>query len=283
MTRTPTAELALVRRFPAWRGCRGTRSRPCPHPCSRSSDWPGAATSARCGSSATIASGPLYGGNKPRKLEWLLGAARRAGGAASSPSAASARITAWRRRSAPATRGCTPCSCCCRNPLPITSATACCSITRSAPSCTSPVGRRRRRRRGAPVRRRRCCAAARSRSSRPAAASATGAIGYVNAACELADQVRAGAMPEPDAIFVPLGSGGTVAGLALGCRLAGLRSRVVAVLVTDILPPSPARLAGLARGACAACGALAPECRRCRCAPRTSPSSASTSAPPTAR
>jgi D-cysteine desulfhydrase len=59
--------------------------------------------------------------------------------------------------------------------------------------------------------------------------------------------VRAGAVPEPDAIFTALGSGGTVAGLVLGCRLAGLRSRIVAVLVTDILPPSPARLAGLAR------------------------------------
>jgi D-cysteine desulfhydrase len=44
-------------------------------------------------------------------------------------------------------------------------------------------------------------------------------------------------------IFVPLGSGGTVAGLVLGLKLAGLRSRVVAVLVTNILPPSPDRLA----------------------------------------
>jgi D-cysteine desulfhydrase len=77
--------------------------------------------------------------------------------------------------------------------------------------------------------------------------SALGAVGYVNAALELADQVRAGALPEPAAIVVPLGSGGTLAGLALGCRLAGLRSQVVGVLVTDILPPSPRRLASLAR------------------------------------
>jgi D-cysteine desulfhydrase len=89
--------------------------------------------------------------------------------------------------------------------------------------------------------------------------SALGAVGYVNAAFELAAQVRAGALPEPDAIFVPLGSGGTVAGLVLGCRLAGLRSRVVGVLVTDILPPSAARLVGLARRTLALLRRAAPE------------------------
>jgi D-cysteine desulfhydrase len=77
--------------------------------------------------------------------------------------------------------------------------------------------------------------------------SVTGAIGYVNAGLELAEQVAAGEMPEPSAIFVPLGSGGTVAGLAAGLALAGLRARVVGVLVTDLLPPSPARLHRLAR------------------------------------
>lgn len=79
--------------------------------------------------------------------------------------------------------------------------------------------------------------------------SALGAVGYVNAACELADQIHAGLLPEPAAIVVAVGSGGTLAGLQLGLRLAGLRSRVVGVLVTDILPPSPRRLAGLAGGA----------------------------------
>ncbi len=77
--------------------------------------------------------------------------------------------------------------------------------------------------------------------------SALGAIGYVSAALELAEQIRAGELPEPGSIFVPLGSGGTVAGLVLGLRLAGLQTRVVGVLVTDILPPSAARLMRLAR------------------------------------
>jgi D-cysteine desulfhydrase len=79
--------------------------------------------------------------------------------------------------------------------------------------------------------------------------SARGALGYVNAACELAEQVRRGDLPEPAFIFTPLGSGGTVAGLAAGLKLAGLRTRVVGVLVTDILPPSTHRVAGVARGA----------------------------------
>jgi D-cysteine desulfhydrase len=59
-----------------------------------------------------------------------------------------------------------------------------------------------------------------------------GSAGYVNAALELAEQVRSGDVPEPDRIFVALGSCGTAAGLAVGCRLAGLRTRVTAVRVT---------------------------------------------------
>jgi len=76
--------------------------------------------------------------------------------------------------------------------------------------------------------------------------SALGTLGYVNAAFELREQIGAGELPEPDWIFVPMGSGGTVAGLVLGAKLAGLRARIAAVLVTDLLPPSVDKLAGLA-------------------------------------
>jgi D-cysteine desulfhydrase len=76
--------------------------------------------------------------------------------------------------------------------------------------------------------------------------SALGTVGFLRAALELAAQVEAGSLPAPAKVFVPLGSGGTAAGLLAGFRLAGLRTRVVAVLVTDILPPSGARLARLA-------------------------------------
>lgn len=73
--------------------------------------------------------------------------------------------------------------------------------------------------------------------------SALGDVGFVSAGFELAAQVRGGECPEPETIYVAVGTGGSAAGLALGLRLAGLRSRVQGVLVSDILPPSPARLA----------------------------------------
>ncbi|CAN5207645.1 pyridoxal-phosphate dependent enzyme [soil metagenome] len=58
-----------------------------------------------------------------------------------------------------------------------------------------------------------------------------GSMGYVSAAEELADQVRAGVLPEPDVAVVTLGSGGTVAGLAAGFAKVGLKTRVIAVVV----------------------------------------------------
>lgn len=65
--------------------------------------------------------------------------------------------------------------------------------------------------------------------------SAIGSIGHVEAGLELGQQVTAGHAPEPSHVVVALGSGGTAAGLALGLKLAGLRTRVVAVVVNDKL------------------------------------------------
>ncbi len=58
-----------------------------------------------------------------------------------------------------------------------------------------------------------------------------GAMGYFDAARELAAQIRVGDLPEPDAVVAPLGSGGTVAGIVAGLAAAGLRSTVVAVAI----------------------------------------------------
>lgn len=77
--------------------------------------------------------------------------------------------------------------------------------------------------------------------------SALGDIGFVSAAFELAEQIEAGVAPAPNEIYLPIGSGGSLSGLALGARLAGLRARIIGVLVTDILPPGPRRIAALAR------------------------------------
>lgn len=60
-----------------------------------------------------------------------------------------------------------------------------------------------------------------------------GTLGYVDAALELKHQVEAGELPEPEFIFVTYGSGSTAAGLIAGVQLAGLESRVVAVRVVD--------------------------------------------------
>lgn len=79
--------------------------------------------------------------------------------------------------------------------------------------------------------------------------SALGNLGFVSAALELAEQVKQGAMPAPAEIFVPVGTGGTLVGLVLGLALAGLDTRVVGVLTTDILAPSPRRLAAKSRAA----------------------------------
>ena len=73
---------------------------------------------------------------------------------------------------------------------------------------------------------------------RPGGSSALGCLGYVNAALELAEQIKAGELPLPDDIFVPVGSNGTIAGLEVGIRLAGLSIRVVGVCVSDRLPLS---------------------------------------------
>lgn len=63
--------------------------------------------------------------------------------------------------------------------------------------------------------------------------SVAGTLGYVSAARELAEQVARGEMPEPDMIVTALGSGGTVAGLAVGLEAAGLRTRILAVAVSS--------------------------------------------------
>ncbi|MEV7281928.1 pyridoxal-phosphate dependent enzyme [Streptomyces sp. NPDC093111] len=76
--------------------------------------------------------------------------------------------------------------------------------------------------------------------------SPLGTLGYVECALELAGQVADGLLPEPAWIVTPVGSGGTAAGLALGLRLAGLRTRVLAVVVNDTLRLDGARLTALA-------------------------------------
>jgi D-cysteine desulfhydrase len=69
----------------------------------------------------------------------------------------------------------------------------------------------------------------------------------VNGALEFIRQVEQDGHPRPDAIVVPLGSGGTAAGLLLGCWLAGWRVESCAVRVTDPWFANRRRVLRLAR------------------------------------
>lgn len=59
-----------------------------------------------------------------------------------------------------------------------------------------------------------------------------GFLGYMNAAFELKEQIAQGLLPEPDYIYVPLGSTGTAGGLILGAKVAGLKSKVVSIAIS---------------------------------------------------
>lgn len=57
--------------------------------------------------------------------------------------------------------------------------------------------------------------------------NAIGALGFIRAALELSKQMR------PDVIYLPMGTGGTYAGLLVGFLMAGLRPRIEAVRVVE--------------------------------------------------
>lgn len=61
--------------------------------------------------------------------------------------------------------------------------------------------------------------------------NALGAIGWVSAGLEIAESVANHEIPPPRRVVVPLGSGGTAAGILVGLRLGGLDSEVLAVRV----------------------------------------------------
>jgi D-cysteine desulfhydrase len=61
--------------------------------------------------------------------------------------------------------------------------------------------------------------------------SPIGTIGFVNAGFELATQIKKGELPAPDAIFITLGTMGTAAGLILGLKAAGISTMVHAIRV----------------------------------------------------
>ena len=60
-----------------------------------------------------------------------------------------------------------------------------------------------------------------------------GAVGFVNAGLELAEQIRTAEIPCPARIYIACGTTGSAAGLTLGLAAAGLRTSVHAIQVAD--------------------------------------------------
>lgn len=69
--------------------------------------------------------------------------------------------------------------------------------------------------------------------------SPLGSVGYVKAVSELKSQIEEGILPEPRFIFVPVGTCGTMAGLIGGVQLAGLKTEVIGIRVADRVVANP--------------------------------------------
>ncbi|MCU1449484.1 MAG: D-cysteine desulfhydrase [Acidimicrobiales bacterium] len=83
----------------------------------------------------------------------------------------------------------------------------------------------------------------------PGASTPLGTLGYVSAGLELAEAFADARWSEPDVVVVPLGSGGTAVGTALGLALAGWNhAEVIAVRAADAVVTNRAVLGGLEAG-----------------------------------
>ncbi|MCK6507825.1 pyridoxal-phosphate dependent enzyme [Myxococcota bacterium] len=84
----------------------------------------------------------------------------------------------------------------------------------------------------------------------PGGSSVEGCLGSVRLGLELGRDVAEGRLPEPDQLYLPVGSGGTAAGLWVGLRAAGLGTRLVGVRVAPALLSNRAHVRALAHGLC---------------------------------
>lgn len=79
--------------------------------------------------------------------------------------------------------------------------------------------------------------------------NALGALGYVGGALELAEQVEAGLLPRPDSITVAAGTLGTLAGLAIGAAMTGLTDRITGIRIVPAAVGNEVVLGRLVEGA----------------------------------
>jgi D-cysteine desulfhydrase len=82
----------------------------------------------------------------------------------------------------------------------------------------------------------------------PGASTPVANLGYVDAALELGEQVARGECPRPDFIVLPSGSGGTLAGLAIGLAILGWPTVVVGVRITARVACNRVTIGHLIRG-----------------------------------
>jgi 1-aminocyclopropane-1-carboxylate deaminase/D-cysteine desulfhydrase-like pyridoxal-dependent ACC family enzyme len=71
--------------------------------------------------------------------------------------------------------------------------------------------------------------------------------GFVNAGLELKEQVDAGVMPEPDFLYVAMGSMGSAVGLSIGLKAAGMKTQVVAVQASSSEMSSEGKMVNMFR------------------------------------
>lgn len=92
----------------------------------------------------------------------------------------------------------------------------------------------------------------------PGGSSPLGNLAFINAAMELGDQVRSGACPMPDCIYLAMGTMGSAVGIAIGIELLGLEVEVVAVRASSPQTSSEARFFAMAKETIAFARALDP-------------------------
>jgi len=79
--------------------------------------------------------------------------------------------------------------------------------------------------------------------------------------------VAQGAMPEPDYLFVAAGTVGTFGGLHLGCRLAGLKTRVIGIRILTYRAYNSEGAAAKLNEACRYLHGIDPDCPRLTISP----------------
>ena len=215
--------------------------------CGSSRSWGTSAARRRCGS-RTTAPTAASAATRRESSSGCSPTPAAAASARSSPAGRWAPTTAWPPRCSPAGSGCGRCSCWCLSPRRSTSAASSSGCAPSGAEIHLAHGVARAYALAASLMLRRASPPVNlPYFLRPGGSVPLGCVGYVEAAIELSEQVEAGELPEPSHIVVPLGSGGTAAGLLAGLKLAGLRSRLVCVLVNDLIrvdERTVARLAG---------------------------------------